>query len=110
MTIALLVAVSYLVWLDVRPLLQRLVAVVERRYPASVAPVQEQEPVPASLPPDIEQLALGESEEWARASVRDRAWELYRHFDGDWDAAKRVLFAERHATMFGAGDSNAGIS
>lgn len=111
--VALLLAIgySYLLWLDVLPLAKRLVAVAERQAGITAAPVAVPEPVVERerLPPDIELLAANESEEWARDSVRDRAWELYRHLNQDWDAAKRVLYAERQLTLFG-GDLNNGVS
>lgn len=98
--------VACLVWWDVLPLLTRLVAVHERRYP--VPDLIPAALAPEPLPPDLESLAMGESEEWARDNVRERAWELFR-MTKNWDEAKRILHAERMLTLLG-GEPSRGVS
>lgn len=102
------IVTGYRVWQDVLPILARLTAVAEARWiptpPPSDEPITD-----LSLPPDVEQLAAGESEPWARDQVRERARELFKACDHDWDRAKAILFAERQHAIFG-GDPPGGVS
>jgi hypothetical protein len=99
LALALAATLAFLAWRDVLPLLARIVRVVEvRLLPAEDADLAQLGPIP----PDIEQLAQGESEEWAREAVRERAWELFRTTK-NWDEAKRILFTERQLHLFGGG-------
>lgn len=107
MALVFAAALVFVAWRDALPLLARLVRLAEVRW--LPAPTGAPEPLlDLSLPPDVEQLALGESEEWARESVRERARELYRACDHDWDRAKQILYTERQATIFGGHDAPPG--
>jgi hypothetical protein len=99
-------ALVFVLWRDVLPLLHRMVTLAERRHAPAVEAGSTE--TPNQLPPDIEQLAQGESEEWARDAVRERAWELFR-FTKNWDEAGRILHAERMVTLLG-GEPGRGVN
>lgn len=104
LALALTATLAFVAWRDLLPRLDRVLDLLDRRSPAPDAPADPASP----LPPDLESLAQGESEEWARDQVRERAWELFRATK-NWDEAKRILHAERLITLLG-GEPNNGVS
>jgi hypothetical protein len=74
----LAIALALLVWRDALPLLQRLVAVHERRH-AVPAQGKALEPMPS----DLHDLADGLEGEWARDETKAAMTESY-HELGDW--------------------------
>jgi hypothetical protein len=93
-------------WCDALPFVARMVALAERVYAVDEEDGEDgdewQDAEPEPLPDDIESLAQAESEDWAKDAVRERARELFRSTNGDWDATRQILMAERQATIFGS--------
>jgi hypothetical protein len=81
------VALWVFLWLEAKPLVARVIAVMELRAAPPVPPIG---PVVKPMPPDLFLGLSVESEPWAREELLQRANELYAKY-GDWDKVRTVL-------------------
>lgn len=86
-TALIFAALVVYLWIEGKPLLERLLVVHENHSKPQPAPIQD--PIPA----DMMQHALSYPEAWAREQAVSRLRELYNDC-GSWDAVRNVWALE----------------